>query len=144
MSEKNRADLQSYFLTGNKPTQQQYEDLIQSTVNIIDDNFTKVNETQVASQFQSAVIDCSLGKSFFISVREDQLVIDAIQIMNGETYTLIFDQPTDSEYTVLLRSSSFVQSIPFVMPAANGSISIVTAYAHNGMLYTYPQVDYLP
>ncbi|MBU3681632.1 MAG: hypothetical protein FGM16_06810 [Flavobacterium sp.] len=136
--------MQSYFLTGNKPTQQNYEDLIQSSVNITDDNFTPVNETQVAAQFQAAVIDCSLGKSFFISVREDQLVVDAIQIMDGETYTIIFDQPTDSEYTVILRSSSFIQSTPFVMPAAYGSVSIVTAYAHNGMLYAYPQVDYLP
>jgi len=40
MAQKNRTTLKSYFETGDKPTQSQFEDLIDSSVNNTDDNAT--------------------------------------------------------------------------------------------------------
>jgi hypothetical protein len=44
MSEKNRKTLKNYFKTGRKPSQQEFEDLIDSTLNIIDEGIRKTPE----------------------------------------------------------------------------------------------------
>ncbi len=57
MAEKNRVALKSYFETGDRPTQQQFADLIDSFVSRLDDSF--VATLPDASTAQKGVVQCA-------------------------------------------------------------------------------------
>ena len=47
MGLQNRQTLKGYFSAGQRPTDENFKDLIESTVNILDDGFTKRNSSAI-------------------------------------------------------------------------------------------------
>jgi hypothetical protein len=140
MAQETRTQLKTYFQTGDTPTQGQFENLIDSMVNKTDDNFTKVNETELYSSAGTVTADCSLGKSFTLTLTEN-VIFDASNLKNGETYTFVFVQG-DGDYTVTLRSATFTTSAGFVMVSGGGNRTMVSGYCSGGRIYCFPQVDF--
>ena len=113
--------------------------IIDSSVNTQDGQYISPKENIPEIGFGGAVIlDCSLSKNFFIQVTED-LEMDVINVQDGETYTILFEQASNSS-TVGFRPA-FKFNPAFEMPAGDGNSALVTAYGHSESLYCQPQVD---
>lgn len=116
--------------------------LVASLVNTEDDVYTSPDETELEIGLGGAVnADCSTKKSFFINVNEN-VILDATGMKNGETYNFFFNQNNNSS-TVVLRNGTFVNSYSFMMPLSIGDKSMFKAYCHDDKLYIYPQQDIL-
>lgn len=140
MAQETRTQLKTYFQTGDTPTQTQFENLIDSMVNKTDDHFTKVNQTALEISLGTASADCSLGKSFSITLT-DNVVLDCTNMVAGETYTFIFTQGA-SDYNVTLRGTTFQTTGGFTMVSGAGNKTLLSAYYDGTYLYCYPQVDF--
>ena len=71
---KNRADLRSYFQTGDRPTQSEFEELIESGLNILEDKATQVD------------IDAAISSNDkFVTVESAKKVARKSITVNGQT-----------------------------------------------------------
>jgi hypothetical protein len=141
MAQETRTQLKTYFQTGDTPTQGQFENLIDSMVNKTDDKFTKTNQVDLEIGLGGNVsADCSLGRSFALTLTEN-IVLDASNMVEGETYTFILTQGA-SDFTVTLRGATFQTTAGFTMVSGQGNKSIFSAYYDGTNMYCFPQVDF--
>jgi hypothetical protein len=109
MAEKNRADLKSFFEAGDRPTQQQFADLIDSYVNRIDDAFVPTlpdaSETQkgIVERATLAEVMAGTDTARFVtpegakkSVQTFAAALAPVQSVNGLTGNVNIPQPEDS------------------------------------------------
>lgn len=116
------------------------EELINSSVNTTDDQFTSSAEGEGQIAFGGTVsFDLSSKRTWVLDVTEN-VVIDATGMKNGENYNFIFIQQGNTA-TVSLRPT-FLTSAGFTMVTGNLNVTMLQCVAHGGSLYCLPQSDF--
>ena len=111
-------------------------EVINNCVNTEQDLYTSPAEAELEIGMAGSVsADCSTRKSFYLLVTEN-VVLDAVNMKNGEVYTFCFEQASDTA-TVSLRPA--LVSDNFSMVTGNGNLSIVQGYCHNSIIYLFEQ-----
>ncbi len=106
MANKTRNQLKNYFQTGDKPTQSEYADLIDSFVNRLDDNFVETlpdaNTTQKGIVEQATLTEVQSGtdNTRFVTPKGAKRAVETfapVKSVNGNVgdVTLSFNQSTD-------------------------------------------------
>jgi len=87
----NRDSLKAFFQNGNRPTQENFESLINSMLNKVDDGISKNLKDGLILSPESSDSDNLI--SFYEKIQDD-LPQWSIQLKNGEAQGLLFTQPT--------------------------------------------------
>ncbi|MDH7911367.1 hypothetical protein [Winogradskyella sp. SYSU M77433] len=97
MAEKNRTDLKAYFEEGDRPTESQFEDLIDSFVNRLDDDFVATlpdgNESQkgIVQQASESEVGLGVNNSKYVTplgAKTAAQTFAPVQSVNGQTGTI--------------------------------------------------------
>lgn len=144
MAEETRNTLKGYFQTGDTPTEQQFSNLIDSSVNKTDDSFLPITPVSLDASGGTVSPDLSLSHNFYVLIEVDTIIGAATNMVNGQSYSFFFEQGGSGGNNVQLHSSyTQPESVaPFSMPPNFGNQCLVRFFCQNGMLHTLPQVNY--
>jgi len=125
MPQKTKAELKAYFNTGDRPTEAQFGDLIDSTFNTV--GFVAadpvlIDPAPVSGALYQINSDCSAGTRFFVHLSETSNMAEPTNPVNGEIYTWLFVQGASGSADVVFVRGFRIQDFGMVTGQDNISI----------------------
>jgi hypothetical protein len=120
MAEKNRATLKSYFETGDRPTQENFTDLVDSCLNRADDAFVQTlpdattSQKGVVQQATATEVQAGANNQHYVTPAGAKLATETfspVKSINGQTgiVTITIPPPVqDSGWINLVLANSFI------------------------------------
>jgi len=145
MSEQNRNILKEYFKTGKKPTEQEYEDLIDSFVNRTEDDFVKTlpplpdattTKKGIVEQATLTEVQAGTEDTRFVTPKGVKRAVETfapiapVQSVNGQTGDVIFDtgNNTIKKITKVFNINNLSTTNVYEIIPAQGSNSIIDVH----------------